>query len=245
MGPLLLDVGNTRLKWALLAGGSLQPGGAIEHHGDPARALSELDLPAATVGTRGLAANVTGPDHSRRLQQAARARWGLALDFVEAQAERDGLRVAYAEPARLGVDRWLQMLALWQQLRGGFVVASAGTALTFDAVDGHGRHLGGVIAPGLLTAQQAVLGATRFAADAPRSQYTEALGDNTERCVRQGALHACAGLLERLAGLYAAPGTPCILSGGDAATLLPALRGSWTVRGELVLEGLAVLAAGG
>lgn len=192
-----------------------------------------------------VAANVTGVANGDTLAAAVQARFGIPLDFARVQGQCSGLVVAYADPSRLGVDRWLQMVALWRELRSGFVVASAGTALTFDAVNADGRHLGGVIAPGLLTAQQAVLGATRFAAGAPDATYTkgltEGLGCDTDSCVRQGALHSCAGLIERLASRHVRSDTPRILTGGDAGDLVSHLSGDWLLRSELVLEGLAAL----
>jgi type III pantothenate kinase len=240
MTMLLLDVGNSRLKWAIQQDIGLEAGGAIDHRGDPAAALSSVALPA---GVRAAwAASVTGVAHEAALLEVARRKHGITLNFARVQADCSGLRVAYADPSRLGVDRWVQMLALWTELRGAFVVASAGTALTFDAVDAQGQHLGGVIAPGLMTSQEAVLGATRFAASGPAADYSAGLGYDTDSCVRQGGLHSCAGLLDRLGGRYAPTGTPRLLSGGDAPALLPHLADSWVLREGLVFEGLRVLA---
>ena len=210
----------------------------MEHGGDPAAALAAVALPEGAGVDTAWSANVTGAAHGDRLAAAVRARFGVDLHQAAVQRGLAGLAVAYAEPSRLGVDRWLTMLALWCELRGAFVVASAGTALTFDAVDGRGQHLGGVIAPGLLTAQRAVLGATRFDAAAPAQSYTAGLGSDTDACVRQGALHACIGLIERLAARFAPAGMPRVLTGGDAARLAAAAEGGWMVRDDLVLAGL-------
>jgi type III pantothenate kinase len=241
MTQLLLDVGNSRIKWAyLLDGGRLEAGGAAPHGGDPAAITDRI---ADRGIERAWAANVTGPALGRPLDSAVQARFGVPLQFAEVSAERSGLRVAYADASRLGVDRWLSMLVLWLEQPGAFVVASAGTALTFDAVGESGQHLGGVIAPGLMTAQLAVLDATRFPADGPQPAYESGLGDDTESCVRQGALHACAGLVERLAARYGAGTTRRVLTGGDAPALAPRLAGTWIQRPDLVLEGLARLAA--
>lgn len=242
MTALLLDIGNSRLKWALLRRGAIRESGAIEHGGDPAAVLSGLPLPPEIRGSIAWAANVTGPAHATALTAVARQSFDIELRFAAVRAECRGLRVAYADPGRLGIDRWLQMLALWHEHRGTFVVASAGTALTFDAVDAGGQHLGGIIAPGLLTAQQAVLGATRFAARGPDLEYSSGLGRDTEACVRQGALHACAGLIERLAAHYAPGDGLRVLSGGDAVVLRPQLAGEWLMRSDLVFEGLRLLA---
>jgi len=235
---LLLDVGNTRLKWALAQGRNLGAVVAVEHGGDPAAAVAVIAAP----GLRSIRiANVTGAAPGASLAAALQDRFGIAAQFARVEAARAGLQVAYADPRRLGVDRWLALYAAWSETRAPLCVVSAGTALTFDAVDSSGRHLGGVIAPGLLTMQQAVLGATRFPAAGPDEIYTDGLGDDTEACVRQGALHACAGLAERLAARQAA-GAARFITGGDADRLLPHLGGGWMPHPNLVLEGLLQLA---
>jgi len=235
---LLLDVGNSRLKWALADAAGLRDGGAVEHGGNPAAAAASigLDRPDAIW-----IANVTGAALGGQLAAALDARFAVAPRFAAVQAEYAGLRVAYAEPQRLGIDRWLALLAAWTETRGAVCVVSAGTALTFDVVNAQGQHLGGVIAPGLLTMQQAVLGATRFPATGPAPVYSEGLGADTDACVRQGALHAGAGMIERLSVRHA-PGAARLITGGDTALLVPHLRAGWTIRPSLVMEGLLALA---
>ncbi len=242
MSLLLLDVGNSRLKWAVADGArrSLIPGegGAIEHRGVPATAVEAIGVESAEAIW---VANVTGDRLGYQLEAGLAMRYDVEPQFAAVQAKYAGLRVAYAEPRRLGIDRWLALLAAWTQARGAACVVSAGTALTFDAVDERGQHLGGVIAPGLLAMQEAVLETTRFHAHGPTQQYTDGLGMDTDACMRQGALHAGAGLLERLAARHAA-GALRLITGGDAAHLAPHLDGSWSVRPNLVLEGLLAFA---
>jgi len=240
MNLLLLDVGNSRLKWAAADSAGLRPGGAVEHGGNPAAAVSAIGVDKADAIW---IANVTGAALGDKLAAVLKLRYASEPRFAGVEAEYAGLRAAYAEPQRLGIDRWLCLLAAWSETRGAACVASAGTALTFDAVDTSGQHLGGVIAPGLVTMQQAVLGATRFAATGPAQDYTAELGRDTDACVRQGALHAGAGLVERLASRYG-NGARCMLTGGDAQRLLPHLAGGWTLRPNLVMEGLLAYARG-
>lgn len=244
MSTLLLDVGNSRVKWALAREGVVTPAQAIAHRGDPAAVVAEIGgtgIHTATIQaiTAIRVANVTGAAHAAALAAALEARFGHAPQFVQAQRAHRGLRSAYAEPQRLGVDRWLALLAAWSRVQGAACVVSCGTALTFDAVDAQGQHLGGVIAPGLVTAQQAVLGATRFAAAGPDQAYSAGLGTDTEACVRQGALHACAGLVERLAARQ--PNAARFITGGDAETLRAQLQGAWVPVPDLVLEGLLAI----
>ena len=252
MTQLLIDVGNSRLKWALAgfdfglaATGTarLTQRGAQAHRGDPAAAFAAIAAQIPSAPNAVWFANVAGAAVAAQLQQAVQQRWQLLAQQAQVVDGQGGLRLAYAQPQRLGVDRWLMMQALWMQHRRAFAVVSAGTALTFDAVDAQGRHLGGVIAPGLTTMQTAVLGATRFEAAGPDQQFDAGLGADTEACVRQGALHACAGLIDRLAARYAESQVQAVLTGGDADVLAPHLALRWTPRADLVLEGLLALTA--
>ena len=232
---LLLDIGNSRLKWAVANGARLSRVRAVPHHGRPARVLRALKAPRVREVWM---AHVVGA-LEREARAAIHRRFGVAPRIVRTQQRCAGLRIAYANPARLGVDRWLAMLALWSAGHRSFCIATAGTALTFDAVDARGRHRGGLIAPGLATAWNAVRGSTRFALPRHPSRYTRGLGTDTDACVRQGALFACAGLIERAAR---ESGGTRFLAGGDARTLLPQLDGRWTLKENLVLQGLLAYA---
>jgi type III pantothenate kinase len=232
---LLLDIGNTRLKWAYAEAGVIVAHGAEAHQGQPADCLSRLDLDEPESVR---VCSVAGAANDLALTKVCVARWQQSPKFARAEAERQGLRSAYAEPARLGVDRWLAMLAGWRLAGGACVVADAGTALTIDVIDGQGRHQGGVIAAGLHTSEKAVLGATRFATRTTPLPVHAGLGQDTEACVRQGAMLSVLGALDRAAAL--APGVPRYLAGGDAPALIDALTG-WEHRPLLVFEGLLFL----
>lgn len=230
MSTICIDIGNTRLKWRPADSEEVQ---SAMHDGEPAALLRELD----TLRDRAVRISQNhGTEAEAALRAAAEAAGARDIAFARTQAERDGLRIAYAEPARLGVDRFLAMLALWRERRAGFLVAGAGTALTLDIVEDSGRHLGGYIAPGLHGMRAAVLDRTRFphAFDAPA---TDAPGTSTEGCVAEAALAAALGLLERGQRRFGLPG---YIGGGDAATLIAHLpREDWTLREHLVLDGLA------
>jgi type III pantothenate kinase len=233
---LLIDCGNTRLKWTLARNQMLEPTRAIGHGGDPVAASAAIEA----EGVESIwISNVTGAERSVRMARQLMARFRAMASIARVRQDLFGLRVAYADESRFGVDRWLGLIAVWRKGRGAVCVAGAGTALTFDAVDAEGRHLGGVIAPGLYAAQRATLGSTRFEAGAPDLAYSGALGADTEAAVREGALHACAGLLDRLAARQVSGRR--YLTGGDADILMPHLAQPWETRPQLVMEGLLTL----
>lgn len=247
MSILLLDIGNSRLKWVAVDSldAPLPPVQAFAHGGAPAQAIVTLAAQWRGRAQAVCIAHVTGSTHESALVAAVQQAWRCTPAIARSSASCAGLKSAYADGTRLGIDRWLAMLAVWMRTRQAFCVASCGTALTFDAVDAGGQHQGGVIAPGLATMIEATLGRTRFAVGAMAGGFDSSLGTDTEACVRQGALHAAAGLLDRLGARHAGAR---VLAGGDAETLRPHLAMDWQTEPDLVLQGLAAwarLASGG
>lgn len=240
---LLIDLGNTRLKWASLAGGRMRPGGVFAHAGH------ELDIRLRGEWNdlarleRVLVASVLDEERERQLDAFLRDRFGIATEFVRSPGHALGVRNAYAEPARLGVDRFLALAALHAREAQPQLLASVGTAMTLDLLDADGRHHGGLIlpAPQLMRASLRT-GTARV--DAADGRWRE-LPDNTADAVASGSLCAAAGAVERFADfatqhLGTRPALFLTGGGGDElAGLLPAARRVH----DLVLEGLALWAA--
>jgi type III pantothenate kinase len=241
---LLLDLGNTRLKWALQA----QPDGwlargAVDWQEGLAAALASawagLPRPEQVI-----AASVV--DAAREAQVAAMAErlFARTPTWLRTPAHACGVRNAYAEPQRLGVDRFLAMVAAHADGRAPCVLAGVGTALTLDALAADGRHLGGLIAPGPRLMQQSLLDATARVRPERPGEIVE-LADNTADAVASGCWLAAAALVERFATRSAARfGTApaLILGGGDATPLLPLLSLPAKLSQDGVLRGLAVWA---
>lgn len=240
---LLLDLGNTRLKLALAQPGQALHSQALTHAAAdfPARLEAWLHLHGAGIAADAVWLATVAPPETNRMVLAACARAGLRPHQVTPRREALGLQLAYAEPMRLGVDRWLALLALQQESAAPCLVAGVGSALTLDALAPGGRHLGGLIAPtpeGMCTALQARLPhLPRRAAGATRIDW---LGQDTDACIESGCVLAAAGLIEaslrRLSG-HLGEHAALVLSGGGAEPLRPWLP-PHRLRPELVLEGL-------
>lgn len=236
---LLIDIGNTKVKWAVTDGPGLSGHGSVAHHRDPVAALRAQSLPPAAAVWVSCVHSVDREAVASGLRQLT----GQTPNLARSEARCDGLVNSYPEPARMGTDRWLAMLALWSQRRAAFCLVGAGTALTLDRVDEGGQHLGGLIAPGLTSMQHSLLSVTNGRPASLVRPYGHHLGRDTEAAVRQAAMFACLGVIERgLRAPGATAGEARILTGGDATDLLPQLDAGWEHRPHLVLEGLQVLA---
>jgi len=244
---ILVDIGNTRIKWAEVEDGRLSNVGNAVHRDARDRALESFAAALPTRVTRAIVANVAGESIGRELTEVLRTHSGVTPEFVAVRAEQFGVRCAYSDPSRLGVDRWIAVLAAHHLAPGAACVIDAGTAVTFDAVDAHGQHLGGLILPGTrllassLDRSTDAIGAT----EAPGARPTglDLLGKNTDAAVGNGAMLALTGALER--AIAAVEGSlaerpKVYLTGGDADALLGWLESDVDLRRDLVLEGLAL-----
>tara|TARA_R110000787_G_scaffold12074_50_gene39449 strand:+ start:11582 stop:12298 length:717 start_codon:yes stop_codon:yes gene_type:complete len=237
---LLIDVGNSRIKWTVLKGRDITAVEYLAHKGEPAQAL--LSLPTEKPAAIWIS-SVAGQAQDAAIAEACTARWQMRPNWARSQKQFGPVISAYAEAQRLGIDRWLAMIACFELSQGSCIVADAGTALTVDVLNEQGQHQGGVIAAGLSTSESALLGATRFETRETVQDAHAGLGLDTESCVRQGAMLSCLGVLELLASR--APGARRFIGGGDASTLQPLLSEPWEYRPHMVLEGLAILARDG
>ncbi len=246
---LLIDAGNSRIKWACLVGGVVQPGEAIAHNGD-ADDLQALSLAWAPLPrpARVLAVNVLGSGFAARLSAWVEDTWEIAVEFAVAQREACGVINAYREPERLGADRWVALIAARHDGDGPACVIDCGTAVTIDVLAESGEHLGGLIIPGLQLMRRALTGGTagiRLDDEGGRDGDAPLFARDTAGGVIGGTRYALAGAIDRIAGdVRAAIGADlrCLLTGGDAETILPLLSGDYDYAPELVLEGLAVIA---
>lgn len=236
---LLLDVGNTLLKWRAESGGSALDSGAVARRDWRAglRELARAPAPSAVW-----VASVAGPRFESALRKLCWRRWRLAPWFARTGAGALGLANGYREPARLGVDRWLAMLAGWRRAGGAVCVVDAGSALTIDFVSAAGQHLGGHILPGLASMERALLRDTERVRwrGAPRGQLLP--GASTGEAVRSGLLLSQAGAVAL--ALQRAPGEfALLLTGGDGRLLLRELALGGEYADQLVLDGLRLLGA--
>jgi len=232
---LLIDLGNTRLKWQLRDGEGIVRSGVGGLDVD--RLFSELGPCVDSIS--GIAiSTVASEDRCRGLEQSFSHRLALPVRFYWAEVSRGGLINAYRDFHRMGADRWHGMYGAWQELRGGFAVVDAGTAITVDYVAADGRHIGGYILPGLkMMLRSLQLDAARIGFDSRDSRVTRP-GCDTSECVNHGLSWLFQSAIERIHSDVRANGlSDIIVTGGDAVRLLD-LGLAADHRPSLVLEGL-------
>ncbi len=236
---LTVDIGNSRLKWALWERERCVENG-VAAGGDGCSWLESVSQPPQEV----VVASVAHAEGVTALAAAVRQCWGVESRQIGTSDCDLGITNGYRQPAQLGVDRWAAMVAAWARVRASLCVVDAGTALTVDAVDGSGRHLGGLILPGLAAMREALGRATVGVKVCSGASPQLFWGRDTAEGVEGGTRTAVAGLLEqsrrRLRELTGDEPV-CFITGGDAEGLLPDLPGCrWEPL--LVLDGIRRLA---
>lgn len=240
MIDLLIDIGNTRLKWVLRKQSKLLESYAVLHHN---QSVSEILL--------NFWKNIEAPRHvavssvvSEKLRNEvltlAKTQWpNSILITAQSQSQDYGVNNAYKEPSKLGVDRWLCLVAARHYHTLPVCIVDCGTAITVDVLDATGQHQGGLIAPGMILMKKSL---SRGAEDLPYSdrRYSAGLAVHTEAAIDSGTLFAALGLIERV--MQQQPeNTGLLLTGGDAELIAGYLSENVKIEPELVFQGLSVL----
>lgn len=242
---LLIDAGNTRIKWALVKEKDWLNSGVL-----PVEQAGELAQ--QFVGTNGIqqiwVSNVAGEEVARHIRNI---RIGLSQPhFIAAQEAQCGVRNGYSSASQLGSDRWAALIAAWHLAQGTCLVANSGTATTIDTLSERGEFLGGLILPGVELLQRSLLAVSdqlrTGLVKSGRGEY-ELFPLNSADALYSGAIQASCGAIERQYVLLNDDSAPLILSGGAAGLLQSHLnqklfREPPRVVDNLVLQGLLLMA---
>ncbi|CAA9891479.1 Type III pantothenate kinase [Candidatus Methylobacter favarea] len=239
---LLVDIGNTRLKWGLAEDSHITSGQSQVHHQLDSHKLIEIWKKIAPP--RQLAISCVS---SSRLVELVRAvaveLWpDIDISIAQSQAQAFGVYNAYEQPRKLGVDRWLSLVAARRYYPGLACITDCGTAITLDLIDAQGRHLGGLISPGLTLMRKSLAQGTE-ALKWSEMNYAAGLANFTEAAIHSGTLAAACGLIEHV--LATQPeNIQLILTGGDAGCVAEQLAYKPIIDPDLVLRGLSIVLEG-
>lgn len=227
MTSLDIDMGNTRTKWRF--GGSA---GAL-----PSPEMPDLNVEPSRVRVATVLRN------RDELARTIAHRYRVDPEFATTTIQLAGVHCGYANPDRLGVDRWLAAVAAWRRSAGPVVVVSVGTAATVDFVDANGLHEGGYIAPGLRLLQSTLDRETADVGPGGSIRPCTAPGTDTEAALASGAFLMLLAFAEAAVEEFAARhghDAELFVTGGDAGVLTEGLSVPFRHVPHLVLDGLAI-----
>jgi len=245
---LLVDIGNSRVKWLLHdhVENSFYLSGAMFRDKSDMHALfceqwGHFDCP-----DRVLVSNVSGPYIADILDACIEKEWHVEAEYVKTEAFSHGVQNAYSEYSKLGVDRWMAIIAAWQRYRRyeeAICVVDCGTATTIDGISGSGKHLGGFIFPGYTMMQEALLNNTSNINSVRQTIPSVTFSNTTEQGVNSGCYIAILAAIDRVVTSmkndYGGQ-LRCIITGGNAEFVIKQLATEMECEPDLVLHGLAV-----
>jgi type III pantothenate kinase len=249
MAFLAIDVGNTRLKWALYQ--ELRPGAAMLAHGaeflEHIERLAEGPWAALPVPAHMLGCVVAGDAVKHRVEEQMEL-WDIAPQWVVPTAAEAGVVNGYDHPPRLGADRWVAMIGARHRMlaRGAarpLVVVMVGTAVTVDAIDAGGKFLGGLILPGhgiMLRALEAGTAGLHVPTGEVRM-----FPANTSDALTSGGTYAIAGAVERMVQhviQHCGAEPVCTMAGGAGWKMAPSMTRPFDLVENLVFDGLLEIA---
>lgn len=240
---LLIDLGNTRLKWAQQTAGDWRTDAAVLAGHDVVPLLEKV-WRAMPAPEQIVISSVSSPETLQAVTHWVKRSWSITPHVLRAQTEQLGVKSRYIDPATLGVDRWAALIAVRGLTLSPACIVDCGTAVTVDALSADGEFLGGVIFPGLHLLRSSLTRGTHGIKVAEGNE-AECPARSTADGVAAGALFGLVGALEHLIQEYRktlGEGMQIFLTGGDAPRLAPRLKEAVTQTPDLVLRGLARVA---
>ena len=247
---LLVDIGNSRIKWVCLDESSLDAVGDTVHCQTSIDAFHVIGEALPSDISQVIATNVAGKSHELALASVCAERWGIRPEFVTPDKQGHGISSVYSDPSKLGADRWVALIAAHRLEKGASAVIDAGTTVTLDMVNAKGQHLGGLIMAGpdlvysALNSETGNIGKINLTPDA--SSGLEILGSNTKMAVANGTMLSIASAVDRalLTVSTEIRESPTVyITGGNALILSSWLETRAQYHPNLVLEGLTFIVA--
>ncbi len=255
---LELDAGNTRVKWRLMKAHEGQYQKAEEDSvvaiKKTASVINELGLQLGKIPHGDIhsirVANVRGEEFKTGFTAYAAEKWQIHAEFAIVEKTCAGVSNSYRDLQKMGVDRWLAMLAAFHECQSACCIVDCGSAITIDLIDDQGQHRGGYIVPGLtmmhegLAHKSAVFDFTvDFSDNSARDKLTHSIepGITTESAVTAGIINMATGLLERIHSQQCnlSDQVNWFVTGGDSKILSRNMEWEHKRVPDLVMEGLA------
>jgi type III pantothenate kinase len=243
---LEIDAGNSRLKWRLRGDDKAWPIRLATTPADIAHAItneSGVTDPVCDRIDRVRIASVRSPESLAELVVESSRLFGLDPEVAKVMSTHAGVTIRYSDPSRLGVDRWLAMLAAHAASTKACLVVDCGTALTIDKLTESGEHCGGYIIPGLALMRRSLEENTRIRLNKEFEIGGVALGHSTDEAVYHGSLAAAVALIKAKfeESNQEEVERELFITGGGADELMPHLKHCRARHmPDLVLDGLSL-----
>ena len=242
---LLVDIGNSRIKWARHNAGGLSVHHAVFYDKSDFINSFDTEWKALSAPNRILISNVAGIKVKNKLSGWTVKHWQVKPEFAEVTNTAYGVKNTYAEISQLGIDRWLAVIATWHKYHSAACIVDCGTAITVDGLSDAGWHLGGLIIPGREIMQEALFQRTHGISEPGDVKVKLGFADNTAQGVTTGCRMAIVALIDRVVHDMQSKFNrklTRVITGGGAEDIIDLLSDEFIHEPHLVLEGLALMA---
>lgn len=240
---ILIDIGNTRIKWGVDENGTIKSGNFIDYKQTDFRQQIKQQWLQLKSPDKLAISSVSAKHISLQLIEIAKTIWpDIKVVMAKSSANAYSVTNAYKNTEKLGVDRWLGLIALLHYYPESSCIVDCGTAITIDFLGDNGLHLGGLISPGLQLMKQSLYQGTENLS-LNGQNFSEGLGNTTGSAIFTGTLYAAAGLIEKAINNYSAFKT-LVMTGGDAELLSKHIKFESIIEPHFVLKGLSLFCSG-
>jgi len=245
MSLLVIDLGNTRLKWGRIDSDGLLVGEPIVHKDTNIGQLLDKVWTFTVIPQRVVMASVASDTLRKQIENWLIEKWGIKAEMIASSAQLGMLKNGYQIPEQLGCDRWVAMLEAFYTIKTVVCIVDCGSAITIDAVDKQGQHLGGMIVPGFSAMTSALTTNTSLSFLGNALPDSFQLARSTQDAIAMGTSQAITSLvlrtiewLEQVTG----ESVTCFITGGDGEKLSALLECEHIADKDLVIKGLVRIA---
>ena len=238
---LLVDIGNSRLKWGLESNQKISQSRALFHQSTNFSQHLTKDWQALIPPKTLAISSVSSEEIKSEIISLAQQLWkNINIIIAKSKSKQFNVQNSYSQPEKLGVDRWLALIASYNHYQQALWVIDCGTAITIDLINEQGQHQGGLISPGLQLMKTALSTHTATLNFPKVKRYNLGLANQTNKAIFNGTLYAATGLIEQAINRHPLK-AKLILTGGDAQVIAKNLSQPVIIKPNLVLKGLALL----
>ncbi len=241
---LLLDIGNSSVNWVVQEQSEFSSGGAFSYNKNYLGQALQDNLDISVNPSVILVSNVAGTEVFNMLRDWIKEKWQLECWQPDVSASYKELKNSYSDIEQMGIDRWLAMVASWEEYHSALCLVGCGTALTIDLINVGGEHLGGYIVPGVELMKRALVRGTEQINVNIKNQLSLDYAKDTQSAINNGAFLAAVSMINQVTNKFSneSESEPkCIISGGMAQLIQPSLSHSFEYKPDLVLTGLSLL----
>jgi type III pantothenate kinase len=238
---MYIDIGNSRIRFASDEQAADGLVNAFDYNIDTLLSVFHRYSAGQQVPARVLVANVAGDTMATLVTGFCQQAWSVMPEYLQSTRVVCGVTNAYINPAQLGVDRWLAIIAAWNKYRDYICIIDCGSAVTVDLVCADGQHQGGYIIPGSYMMQQSLLNSTGQIALATGYHFSGQAGRSTDECVYNGTTYAIAAFIEYIMQSLNDSGQQtyhCVITGGGAEPIMKILKIDFHHEPMLVMTGI-------